>query len=63
MSRCTVCSNPLVSEVDLLLATGSSVRKVAQLYGIPRATLARHKAHIAPTSGKFAVISGPDGPK
>jgi hypothetical protein len=60
--RCTVCSNPLVSEVDVLLATGSSVRKVARMYAIPRTNLGRHKAHVAPASRPFAVIDTNDGP-
>jgi hypothetical protein len=63
--RCSVCANPQVSEVDLLLSTGTSVRQVARLTGIPRTTLGRHAVHIAPTSRKLGLIpgqAGPDGP-
>jgi hypothetical protein len=63
--RCTVCDNEQVSEVDALLGSGSSIRQVARLTGVPRSNLARHKRHLAPTSGPFALIrgdGGPDGP-
>jgi len=60
--RCTVCSNPHVSEVDVLLATGSSVRKVARMFPIPRTNLGRHKAHVVPGPRPFAVIDTNDGP-
>jgi hypothetical protein len=32
------------------------------LYDVARTTLARHREHVAPTSRKFAVIEGTDGP-
>jgi len=63
--RCTVCENEQVSEVDALLGSGSSIRQVARLTGVPRSNLARHKTHLAPTSTPFALIrgdGGPDGP-
>lgn len=65
MTRCSICANPQVSEVDVLLSTGTSIRKVSQLYGLSRSTLVRHKAHLQPTGSKFGVIrgeGGPDGP-
>lgn len=60
--RCTVCAFPQVNEVDRLLASGTSARKVARLYGLARTTVGRHRAHVAPTSRKFAVIETTDGP-
>jgi hypothetical protein len=60
--RCTVCASPQVNEVDVLLGSGSSIRKVARIHGIPRTTLARHARHIAPASTPFGVIRGTDGP-
>jgi hypothetical protein len=60
--RCTTCTFPQVAEVDTLLATGTSVRKVARMFGIPRTNLARHARHVAPTSAPFGVIPGGDGP-
>jgi hypothetical protein len=63
MATCTVCSNAAVLEIDKLLASGSSVRQVARMFGIPRTTLARHTGHIAAASTKFAVIEGQGGPQ
>jgi hypothetical protein len=60
--RCTVCSFPQVNEVDVLLSTGSSIRKVARMYGAARSTLARHRRHIAAASAPFAVIPGHGDP-
>jgi hypothetical protein len=63
--RCTICDNEHVSEVDALLGSGSSIRQVARLTGVPRSNLARHKIHLAATSTPFALIrgdGGPDGP-
>jgi hypothetical protein len=60
--KCTVCSFPQVSEVDVLLGTGTSVRKVSQLYGLARSTVARHRAHIAAAIAPFAVIRGQADP-
>jgi hypothetical protein len=63
--RCTVCDNEQVSDVNALLGSGSSVRSVARLYRLSRTTVGRHKRHLAPTSGPFALIrgdGGPDGP-
>jgi hypothetical protein len=60
--RCTVCTNPQVNEVDVLLGSGTAVRQVARMFGIPRTNLARHARHVAPTSAPFGVIHGGDGP-
>lgn len=63
--RCTICQNPQVSEVNVLLSSGTSIRKVSQLYGLSRSTVARHEAHLQPVGSKFGVIRGegvPDGP-
>jgi hypothetical protein len=60
--RCTICVFPQVAEIDALLTSGSAVRQVARIYGLPRTTLGRHSQHMAPTGKKFAVIRGQDGP-
>jgi hypothetical protein len=60
--RCSICSYAQVSGVDALLSSGSAVRQVARIYGLSRTTLGRHAQHIAPTSKRFAVIRGRDGP-
>jgi hypothetical protein len=60
--RCSICSFPQVSEVDMLLASGTSIRKVSQMFGLARSTVARHRAHIAPASKKFAALRGQDDP-
>jgi transposase-like protein len=47
MSRtCTVCEQPFVFDLNAALLAGNSIREVARTFGIPRATLDRHKAHI-----------------
>jgi hypothetical protein len=60
--RCTICSFPQVSDVDVLLSTGTSIRKVSQVYGLARSTVARHRTHIAAASAPFAVIHGQGDP-
>src|SRR4051812_44219672 len=60
--RCTVCSFPHVGQVDVLLSTGTSLRKVSRMYGVARSTLARHRGHIAAASAPFAVIPGQGDP-
>jgi hypothetical protein len=64
-TRCTICANPQVSEVDALLGTGTSIRGVARMYGLARSTVARHRDHVAPGQHRFALIraqGAPDGP-
>lgn len=61
-TRCSICANPQVSEVDVLLASGTSIRGVARMYGLARTTLARHREHVAPLDQKFGVIRAPVGP-
>lgn len=56
--RCTVCLKPQVNEVNTLLASGTSVRQVARMFGLPRSNLARHRLHIAPTSTRFGLTEG-----
>jgi transposase len=60
--RCSVCRFSQVAEVDTLLASGASIRKVAQLYGLSRSTLARHTAHVEVTGSRFSMIRGQGGP-
>jgi hypothetical protein len=43
MRRCSICSSPQVTEVDVLLGSGTPIRQVTRLTGFPRATLARHR--------------------
>ena len=60
--RCSVCSSPQVAQVDALLDAGTPIRQVARVTGLARTTLGRHNQHKAPTSGRFALIPGGDGP-
>jgi hypothetical protein len=48
--------------VDLLLGTGSSLRRVSKLVSIPRSTLSRHRQHAQVTGPKFALIRTEDVP-
>ena len=61
MKRCTICENPQVDRVNVLIRTGTSIRQVARLTGLSRATLARHAAHIEPSGTKLALIRAHDG--
>ena len=45
---CTVCTDPGVADVDSRLQAGDSLREVARTFGIARATLTRHAAHVEP---------------
>jgi hypothetical protein len=56
--RCSVCENPQVRTADTLLETGSSLRQVSQIVGIPRSRLARHREHAQVTGSKLAAIPG-----
>ncbi|MDP9300612.1 MAG: hypothetical protein M3P43_06930 [Actinomycetota bacterium] len=50
MSRaCSVCESPQVTAVDADLAAGASIRAVSRQYGLSRSTVARHRAHTAPS--------------
>jgi hypothetical protein len=63
--RCSICENEQVSRIDVLLAAGTPVRQVARIVALPRTTLARDAAHIAPTERRLGVIrteTGPSGP-
>jgi microcompartment protein CcmL/EutN len=44
-TRCTVCLNGQVSEIDAALAAGQSIRATASRFGVSRASLARHRRH------------------
>jgi hypothetical protein len=62
VTRCSVCDHAERPQVDALLTSGTSVRSVAQMFGIPRTTLGRHKAHAHELPRRFALIRGQDGP-
>lgn len=59
--KCTTCAFPQVNEVDLLLQTGTSARKVAQMFGLARSSVTRHSKHVLPASRPFAVLEGQGG--
>lgn len=59
---CTVCGNAQVTEVNVLLASGSPIRQVARMFGLARSTVGRHAAHVAPTSKPFGLIRTGDVP-
>ena len=41
-----MCEQPFVADLNAALEAGNSIREVARTFGIPRATLDRHKAHV-----------------
>jgi transposase-like protein len=58
MSRtCTVCEQPFVTDLNAALQAGSSTRELARIFGVPRATLDRHRAHVQ--VGHRVPLSGP----
>jgi hypothetical protein len=60
VTRCTVCEHGERPAIDVLLASGSSLRSVAQMFAVARTTLGRHKAHDLPR--RFALIRGETDP-
>jgi hypothetical protein len=59
--RCTICSHPQVKEVNLLLSSGSSARRVARVFSLGRGAVTRHAKHVPPSSKRFAVLAGQGG--
>jgi hypothetical protein len=48
MSRpCTVCTNPRRAEIDGALVAGETFHQVSVRFGIPKANVFRHRAHVA----------------
>ena len=58
--RCSVCDLPAVSRINALLGSGTPVRQVARLTGVPRSTLARHAEHVRPLERRLGLV--PPGP-
>ena len=60
MSRtCGVCQQPFVADLNAALQAGVSTREAARTFGVPRATLDRHRVHVE--AGQPAPVSGPPG--
>jgi hypothetical protein len=62
VTRCTVCEHGERPQIDALMASGSSVRSVAQMFAVPRTTLGRHRQHAHDLPRRFALIDGQGGP-
>jgi hypothetical protein len=60
--RCMTCSFPQVEDVNRLLSTGTSARRVAHLYGLSRSSVTRHAKHVARSGKRLAVIRTEDAP-
>jgi transposase-like protein len=60
VASCKTCSHPAVSQINVALAAGSSVRSVARMFGIPRSSLARHREHVRPLERRLGLL--PPGP-
>lgn len=58
--RCSTCRHVAVSQVDALLRSGTPVREVARLTGIPRSNVARHREHVEPSERRLGLV--PPGP-
>lgn len=43
---CTVCTDPGVQDINARLLAGDSLREVARTFGVARATVTRHAAHV-----------------
>ena len=47
MRTCSICSHPQRPEIDRALLASEPERAIASRYGVSRAALQRHRAHIA----------------
>ena len=56
MTACRTCASPQVERVNALLLAGDSIRGVSRITGIPRSSLARHAAHIAPVDRRPRIV-------
>jgi hypothetical protein len=45
-SRCTICRHPARQRIDQALASGDSLREIAQREGLSKSVLGRHRAHV-----------------
>jgi hypothetical protein len=61
MRTCSVCAHPQLQEIDVLLASGSSIRSVSRLHGLARSTVARHRQHTHEIPRRLGVIRGQAG--
>lgn len=46
-SRCTICRHPERQRIDQALATGVSLRTIAQQEGVSKSGLGRHRGHVS----------------
>jgi hypothetical protein len=61
MSRCTVCLDPRLADIDHLLAAGRSGRSLAAEFGIGPDAMRRHvRNHVVPTTTVDLAASGTD---
>ncbi|HER8900604.1 TPA: hypothetical protein VMX41_001797 [Streptococcus pyogenes] len=56
--KCTVCAHEARAEIDVLLAEGASVRKVAAQFGLTKSAVDRHRTNCK----AFAVVVRLDAP-
>jgi len=51
---CSICAHRQRKAIDKALVAGESIRTVAGRYGVPKSTLADHKAHLDTVAGPVA---------
>jgi hypothetical protein len=58
-----VCAFAQVDEVNVLLASGTSIRKVARMFALARTTVARHREHVPELDKPLGLIRTEGGPQ
>ncbi len=55
--KCTACYHPEQAEIDQMLLAGSSLRVVAERFGMSTTSVHRHKQHISKVLGRATEIA------
>ena len=55
--KCTACYHPEQAEIDQMLLAGSSLRIVAERFGMSTTSVHRHKQHISKVLGRATEIA------
>jgi hypothetical protein len=56
VANCRTCADPQVATVNALIASGTPIRALARMTGIPRSSLARHAEHVPPADRPLGLI-------
>src|SRR4051794_25325747 len=59
VADCRTCANPQVETINALIASGTPIRALARMTGIPRSSLGRHAEHVPPGDRPIGLIPQP----